>query len=94
MRGIKVTKNTAGEGLAIEFFLKELIEAMEERYENIISKPFISQAKAYKIFKRGNVERWVKSKKATTYHRPNGTVEYKMVELLRAAENQQEYLYQ
>ena len=77
-----------------DFLVTQIMDFVTTALVEQEAKVFIKQAQAHKRFGRGNVERWVKSKKATTYHRPNGTVEYKMAELLRAAENQQEYLYQ
>lgn len=57
------------------------------------SKPepdFITQNQAFKRFKRSNVERWVEGGIVKTYLRPH-TVEYKVSELLKAAENEQDY---
>lgn len=53
-------------------------------------KIFITQNQAHKRFGRTNVERWVNKRKIKQYHRPR-TIEYKMKELLTAAENQQDY---
>lgn len=53
-------------------------------------KIFITQNQAHKRFGRKNVERWAKDRKVKRYFRPN-CIEYKMSELLAAAENQQDY---
>ncbi len=54
-------------------------------------KDYISQNQAYKRFGEANVKRWVDRRKVQRYKRPN-TVEYKFVELLKAAETIQDYL--
>lgn len=54
------------------------------------TKIYVTQNQAHKRFGRSNVERWVKKQKVKPYYRPK-TVEYKMKELLIAAENQQDY---
>lgn len=51
---------------------------------------FISQNQAYKRFGSGNVKRWHQQCKVKAFYRPR-TIEYKMSELLTAAENQQDY---
>lgn len=53
-------------------------------------KIFITQNQAHKRFGRANVERWVEKQKVKAYYRPK-VIEYKMTELLQAAENQQDY---
>ena len=53
-------------------------------------KIFLSQNQAYKRVGRSNVERWINTQKVKRYKRPTN-VEYKMAELLAAAENRQDY---
>jgi len=53
-------------------------------------KVFLSQNQAYKRFGRSNIERWVNQQKIKRYKRPSN-VEYKMAEILKAAENRQDY---
>jgi hypothetical protein len=53
-------------------------------------KIFLTQNQAHKRFGRANVERWVQKQKVKSFYRPR-TVEYKMKELLAAAETQQDY---
>jgi len=76
-----------------DFLVTQIMDFVTTALVEQEAKIYITQAQAHKRFGRGNVERWVARKEVTTYHRPN-TVEYKMRELLTAAENQQEYLYQ
>ena len=52
---------------------------------------FANQNQAYKRFGRSNVERWANNLKVKCYYRGR-TIQYKMAELLAAAENQQDYL--
>lgn len=52
---------------------------------------FVTQNQAHKRFGRANVERWVKNNVVKPYFRPK-TIDYKMSELLKAADNQQDYL--
>jgi hypothetical protein len=63
------------------------LEKHKIREEN---KMFISQNGAYKRFGRANIDRWVAEGKVQRFYRPR-TIEYKMNELLSAAENQQDY---
>ncbi len=51
---------------------------------------FISQNKAFAMFGRGNVERWRKQGKVTTYKRP-GKVEYRTADLRLLQRTQQDY---
>lgn len=51
----------------------------------------ISQNKAFRIFGRGNVERWRKQGKVTAYKRP-GKVEYRTADLRLLQRIQQDYL--
>ena len=51
----------------------------------------ISQRQAYKLYGRGNVERWLRKGKLHTYKRP-GKVEYITSELIREHSREQDYL--
>ena len=64
----------------------KFLEAHKIKEEKI----FLSQNQAYKGFGRSNIERWVNTQKVKRYKRPTN-VEYKMAELLAAAENRQDY---
>lgn len=50
-------------------------------------KMYLTQNQAFKRFGRANVERWAKQGKVKRYLRPS-TIEYKMSDLLIAAETQ------
>nr|UVX78495.1 MAG: Protein of unknown function (DUF3853) [Bacteriophage sp.] len=52
---------------------------------------YISQNKAFQRFGRANVERWREQGRVRAFQRPQ-SVEYLMTELLKAAENQQDYM--
>lgn len=52
---------------------------------------YVTQNQAFKRFGQSNVKRWRSQGKVKAYQRPK-TVEYKMADLLKAAENQQDYL--
>lgn len=67
----------------LEYLVKHKVDSPEP--------DFISQNKAHKRFGRSNVERWVTAGIVKRYYRPT-VVEYKLKELLSAAENQQDYL--
>lgn len=51
---------------------------------------YISQRKAFRLFGRGNVERWRKAGKLTTCKRP-GKVEYRTSELRMLQRTEQDY---
>ena len=55
----------------------------EERY-------YLTQNQAHKRFGRSNVERWAQCGKVRKFQRPN-VVEYRMKELLQAAETDTDY---
>lgn len=52
----------------------------------------ITQAKAYKMFGRGDVERWKKSGKLQPARVSPGRILYKLIDLLKLANIQQNYL--
>ena len=52
---------------------------------------YISQRQAFRMFGKGNVQRWVANGKLTTRKRP-GKIEYQTVELRRLQRIQQDYL--
>ena len=58
---------------------------LEQHHVKSEDKLFITQYQAHKRFGRSNVERWFEKQKIKKYYRPK-TVEYKMIELLEAAE--------
>ncbi len=62
-------------------------------HEDKADPEFISQRKAYAMFKRRNVERWRSLGKATPYKRPN-RIEYRTAELRMLQRTEQDYLGQ
>jgi len=75
----------------IDVYGNFLIEEVRKILSEKESKPYITQYQAYKRFGRSNVDRWRKSCKIKPRFRGEKTIEYKMIELLKAAENQQDY---
>jgi len=76
-----------------DYFVNMIMEIVAQKLEDESSKIYINQHQAHKRFGRGNVERWVKLQRIKAFYRGN-TVQYRMKELLAAASNQQDYLYQ
>jgi len=74
-----------------EYFIKEIMEIVYRKLDEEGSRIYINQNQAFKRFGRVNVEKWVKALKIKAFYRDN-TVQYRMQELLKAAENQQDYL--
>jgi hypothetical protein len=76
-----------------EVFVKDLareIVALQTdalRYANDI----ISQRKAYKLFGTGNVRRWIKEEKLVPVSKRPGKIEYRVFDLKRLQERQQDY---
>lgn len=66
----------------------KFLEAHKIKDEPMI---YITQNKAFQRFGRANVERWREQGKIRAFKRPQNT-EYLMTELLKAAENQQDYM--
>lgn len=54
------------------------------------AKEYLTQNQAFKRFGRSNVERWIEKRKVKPHKRVR-TIEYKLEELLRAAEEVQDY---
>ena len=55
------------------------------------SNDIISQRKAYKLFGTGNVRRWVKEEKLVPVSKRPGKIEYRIFDLKRLQERQQDY---
>ena len=80
---------------------KLVSELVEIRLLEEETKSYVTQAQAFKKFGRSNVERWLRKSKSRvkTYcrsMRASGRpqiIEYKMLDLLEAAKNEQDYLY-
>ena len=67
------------------------LQFIEKHHVKEEDKVFINQNQAFKRFGRSNVEFWAEKLKVKRHYRTR-TIEYKMSELLLAAENQQDYL--
>ena len=74
-----------------EYFITEIMNFVYKKIEEEGCRIYVTQNQAFKRFGRGNVEKWVKALKVKAFYR-DGTVQYGMQELLKAAENQQDYL--
>ncbi|MBQ7462460.1 MAG: hypothetical protein IJS63_09455 [Bacteroidaceae bacterium] len=64
-----------------------IVKQLKESHED---PEMVSQRSAYRIFGRGNVDRWRKKGLLSTHKRP-GKVEYSTVELRRCQSRQQDY---
>ena len=51
----------------------------------------VSQNKAFKLFGEGNVRRWVKEEKLVPVSKRPGKIEYRVFDLKRLQERQQDY---
>lgn len=69
----------------------EYIYFLEKHKIKEETKIYLTQNQAFERFGKSNVKRWHAQGKVHIYKRPR-TVEYKMSELLKAAENRQDYL--
>ncbi|EJW98084.1 hypothetical protein EVA_13808, partial [gut metagenome] len=75
-----------------EVFLNDLISKLIQALKDTHDDPeFISQRKAYKMFGKGNIERWRRQGKIESYKRP-GKIEYKTIELRVLQRATQDYL--
>ena len=66
------------------------LQFLEKHHIKEEEKIFLTQNQAFKRFGQSNVTRWADKLKVKRHFRPK-TVEYKMSELLTAAEAQQDY---
>lgn len=72
-------------------FVKDMAAEIVRQIKMLHNHPeMISQNKAYKLFGRGNVDRWRRKMKITPHARP-GKIEYRMEELIRAQNEEQDY---
>ncbi len=84
--------------LSFDTFLSAIRIVVKEEIDKAVGKcPFISQAKAYSIYKRKNVERWVEQGDVKKFARgKNGKTtrfEYRVSELEACACRVQDYLH-
>lgn len=72
-------------------FVNDIAASIVKQLKDSREDPdMLSQRKAYKIFGRGNVDRWRSNGLITPYKRP-GKVEYSTSELRRCQSRQQDY---
>lgn len=77
--------------VSYETFLNDLSSRMIARMQQAKTEPeFISQRKAYKMFGRGNVDRWREQRRIKVYIRP-GKVEYRTADLRVLQATEQDY---
>lgn len=77
--------------VSYDTFLDDLSSRLAEKISAINDMPeFVSQRKAYKLFGRANVMRWLRQGKITPHKRP-GIIEYSTAELRHQKLRQQDY---
>ena len=76
-----------------EVFVKDLAREIVSLQTEALrqSNDIISQRKAYKLFGTGNVRRWVKEEKLVPVSKRPGKIEYRIFDLKRLQERQQDY---
>ena len=76
-----------------EVFVKDLAREIVALQTEALrqSNDIISQRKAYKLFGTGNVRRWVKEEKLVPVSKRPGKIEYRIFDLKRLQERQQDY---
>lgn len=76
-----------------EVFVKDLAREIVALQTDTLRMPsdIISQRKAYKLFGTGNVRRWVKEEKLVPVSKRPGKIEYRVFDLKRLQERQQDY---
>lgn len=76
-----------------EVFIKDLAREIVAHTSEALREPndIISQNKAFKIFGQGNIRRWVKEGKLVPVSKRPGKIEYRIFDLKRLQERQQDY---
>jgi hypothetical protein len=76
-----------------EVFIKDLAREIVAQTTEVLREPnyIISQNKAFKLFGAGNVRRWVKEEKLIPVSKRPGKIEYRVFDLKRLQERQQDY---
>ena len=88
-----MTIQFADKEVSYETFLNDLTARLAKALtEDRADAEYISQRKAYRIFGRGNVDRWRKQGRVKPCKRP-GVVEYKTAELRLLQRTQHDYLF-
>ena len=76
-----------------EAFVKDLAREIVALQTDTLRMPsdIVSQNKAFKLFGEGNVRRWVKEEKLVPISKRPGKIEYRVFDLKRLQERQQDY---
>lgn len=76
-----------------EIFVKDLAREIVALQTEALRQPndIVSQNKAFKLFGEGNVRRWVKEGKLVPVSKRPGKIEYRIFDLKRLQERQQDY---
>ena len=76
-----------------EVFVKDLAREIVALQTDTLRMPsdIVSQNKAFKLFGEGNVRRWVKEEKLVPVSKRPGKIEYRVFDLKRLQERQQDY---
>ena len=76
-----------------EVFIKDLAREIVAQTTEVLREPndIISQNKAFKLFGAGNVRRGVKEEKLIPVSKRPGKIEYRVFDLKRLQERQQDY---
>ena len=76
-----------------EVLVKDLAREIVALQTDTLRMPsdIVSQNKAFKLFGEGNVRRWVKEEKLVPVSKRPGKIEYRIFDLKRLQERQQDY---
>ena len=76
-----------------EVFVEDLAREIVALQTDTLRMPsdIVSQNKAFKLFGEGNVRRWVKEEKLVPVSKRPGKIEYRVFDLKRLQERQQDY---
>ena len=76
-----------------EVFVKDLAREIVALQTDTLRMPsdIVSQNKAFKLFGEGNVRRWVKEEKLIPVSKCPGKIEYRVFDLKRLQEREQDY---
>ena len=76
-----------------EVFIRDLAREIVAQQTEALRQPndIISQNKAFKLFGEGNVRRWVREEKLVPVRKRPGKIEYRIFDLKRLQERQQDY---
>lgn len=76
-----------------EVFIRDLAREIVAQTSEALREPndIVSQNKAFKLFGEGNVRRWVREEKLVPVSKRPGKIEYRIFDLKRLQECQQDY---